>query len=113
MHEKLTEYSTLAIKFVKDLTDNKSREEVLQTANETQLFVIKLLEDIVYINEVNEEFEEAALNLKIANALYTPLIMYFRNCTPERAEEHSKQEIDELINSLRLERDGEENNEIR
>jgi pyruvate/2-oxoacid:ferredoxin oxidoreductase alpha subunit len=112
MEKKLINYSVLAIEFVQGIiTDNSNNpEQVEKTIRDTQQFIIQLCEEIVYDFEPKEEYENALMSMKIAEALYTPVLMYKKNIGHNQAEKEVKKQINELMTSYRNERENRKNN---
>lgn len=111
MEKKLTSYSLLAIDFVSGMIqDNKdSKEQLENTILDTQNFILDLMYEVVNEFEPNEEFEQASLSMKIAEALYVPIIMYKRNESLKQAEQTVKNELNEVIENYRNERENNKN----
>jgi hypothetical protein len=112
MEKKLIDYSVLAIEFFQGIiTDNNNTpQQIEKTIKDTQQFILQLCEEIVYDFEPKEEFENANMSMKIAEALYTPILMYKKNIGHNQAEKEVKEQINELMTSLRNERENNQNN---
>ncbi len=107
MKEKIIDYSVLAFEFVQGMIDDskESRENLEKTILDTQNFILDLMYEVVNDLEPKEDFENASLSMKIAESLYIPIIMYKTNESLAQAEQTVKNELNEVIENYRNERE--------
>ncbi len=105
MEDKILKYTEQSLAFINSIVNNKDVKEVCR---DIQNNVIDLCWQTVFELEPEERFEEAALNITICKALYAPAIMFMQNCSLQEAEEQVDEQISDLIEAYRIERDEEE-----
>ncbi len=106
MEDKILKFTEQSLAFISSITSNE--DNIKEVCRDIQSNVIELIWQTVFELEPEERFEEAALNLLLIKSIYSPVIMFMQNCSLQQAEEQVDEQISELIQAYRIERDEEE-----